>query len=104
MNRREFLARLVEAGALVAAGPAVAEVLETWVASAPTALLPAHLTRLDIDAALKVIFSESLVRDFVPDSSLMALFDQNRWLSTTPGGRYIEVGHFWALPPDEALR
>jgi hypothetical protein len=53
----------------------------------------------NLDAAMKVIFADPLIRDIVNDSELMSLFktDMNIQTEQTTGGRYIEMAYYLRL-------
>lgn len=63
-------------------------------------------TRTSIDAALKVIYSGPLHDQVIADSELLSLFESEMNIKTeeTTGGRYIEMGHFFALPSGVGAR
>ncbi len=66
----------------------------------------ATTTRTSIDAALKVIYSGPLHDQVISDSELLGLFETEMNIQTeqTTGGRYIEMGHFFALPAGVGAR
>jgi len=63
-------------------------------------------TRTSIDNALKIIYSGPLHDQVISDSELLSLFETEMNVQTeqTTGGRYIEMGHFFALPAGVGAR
>jgi len=57
-------------------------------------------TTTDLNAAMKVIFEDSIINNVVVDSELLDLFEQSGGIKTetTTGGRYIETAQLFALP------
>lgn len=57
-------------------------------------------TTTDLNAAMKVIFEDSIINNVVVDSELLDLFEQSGGIrtETTTGGRYIETAQLFALP------
>jgi hypothetical protein len=60
----------------------------------------------NVNEAMKVIFEEPLTNSIVSDSELLDLFEQdmNVAVSTTTGGRYIELAHYFQLPAGVGAR
>ena len=71
-------------------------------AAAPFALLGAttEITDLSMDAAMKIYFTDPIVRNFVTDTELMDLFEEDNKVQVeqTTGGRYIETAQYFVLP------
>jgi len=63
-------------------------------------VIGATTTTVDLDAALKIFFSEPLVKNIVTDTELLSLFDQDSdvQVERTTGGRYIETAQMFQLP------
>ena len=62
-------------------------------------LVAATTTTAALDNAMKVIYSDPLLKDIVTDSELMSLFkeDMNVKTEETTGGKYIEMAHYLRL-------
>lgn len=60
----------------------------------------------DLDAALKIIFSDALVNNVVSDTELLKYFPNGKGIKTdrTTGGRYIETAQMFALPAGFGFR
>lgn len=68
---------------------------------AATSIVLADATTLvDMNAAMKVIFEDSIFDDTVSDSELLDLFemDDRVMVEETTGGRYIETAQYFNLP------
>src|SRR5690606_12922443 len=57
-------------------------------------------TTADLNAAMKIIFEDSIINNVVADSELLDLFESAGGIKTeeTTGGRYIETAQLFALP------
>jgi hypothetical protein len=63
-------------------------------------------TTVDLEAALKVIFDDSIVNNVVTDSEVLDLFEEGGGIrtDTTTGGRYIETAQLFGLPAGFGFR
>jgi hypothetical protein len=63
-------------------------------------------TTTDMDAAMKIIFEDTLVNNAVTDSELLAEFQDGGGIKTdqTTGGRYIETAQLFNLPAGVGFR
>lgn len=104
MNLKEFARRLCRPSFLLS----VLMLVVMLVFPPASSVLMATTTTAepDLDAALKVIFSEPLVNNVVSDTELLSLFqtDMNVKEDPTTGGRYIEGAHYFQLPAGVGAR
>jgi hypothetical protein len=63
-------------------------------------------TTVDLDAAMKIIFDDTLVDSAVTDTEILDLFEESGGIRTdqTTGGRYIELANMFALPAGVGAR
>lgn len=58
----------------------------------------------NINEAMKIIFQDPISENFVTDSELLDLFQQETNVIETDGGRYIEMAHYFTLPAGVGAR
>lgn len=97
---RFVLVGIVAAVAYIALGPSV-------LLAGPAAAFAGDITlTTDLDAALKIIFSDPLINNLVEDTELLDIFkvDMDVKADDTTGGRYIEMSHYFRLPAGVGAR
>lgn len=69
-------------------------------------VMGATTSTTDMDAALKIIFSDALVNNVVKDTELLKYFPNGKGIKRdkTTGGRYIETAQMFALPAGVGFR
>jgi len=104
MSKRNIVAVLtlfvaVVLGSLGFAIPAAAAVAGAFVAGETT-------DTTDLNAALKIIFGDSIINNVVSDSELLDLMQDGEGIKvdTTTGGRYIETSQLFNLPAGVGAR
>lgn len=98
LKNRFVLALVVVCAALLAPHLAFA---------APVAFLVGETTdTVDLDAALKIYFTDPIFVNVVTDTEMMDLFeeDNNVQIEQTTGGRYIETAQYFRLPAGAGFR
>ena len=60
----------------------------------------------DLNAAMKILFEDSIINNVVADSELLDIFEEGGGIKTdeTTGGRYIETAQLFALPAGVGAR
>lgn len=58
----------------------------------------------NVNEAMKIIFQDPISENFVQDSELLDMFQQDTRVFETVGGRYIELAHYFELPAGVGAR
>lgn len=102
------VSRRFKSAALMLAAALVVLLLTPAAASAGVALAMATTATTDsaMDAAMKIIFEDTLVNNVVTDSELLNEFEDGGGIrtDTTTGGRYIETAQLFNLPAGVGFR